>query len=206
EKALAAHRLVSEAAASAPVLTMETGRKIVGGTAQMQKVFNIINRLSKVDTPVLIRGASGTGKELVARAIHVNSSQKEGKFVAINCSAIPENLFESELFGHEKGSFTGADQRKIGKFQYAEDGTLFLDEIGELPILMQVKLLRVLQEKVFTPIGSNREIESNVRIIAATNRPLEEMIKKGTFREDLYYRLNVMPIHLPSLAERRSDI
>jgi DNA-binding NtrC family response regulator len=154
----------------------------------------------------LIRGASGTGKELVARAIHSNSSYKDGKFVAINCSAIPENLFESELFGHEKGAFTGADQRKIGKFQYAEGGTLFLDEIGDLPLLMQVKLLRVLQEKAFTPVGANREIESNVRIIAATNRPLEDMIKKGTFREDLYYRLNVMPINLPSLGERRADI
>jgi len=126
--------------------------------------------------------------------------------VAINCSAIPENLFESELFGHEKGAFTGADQRKIGKFQYAEGGTLFLDEIGDLPLLMQVKLLRVLQEKAFTPVGANREIDSNVRIIAATNRALEDMNKKGDFREDLYYRLNVMPIFLPSLCERRADI
>lgn len=206
DKALSAHNLVSFVAASAPILTMESGRKIIGNTAQMQKVFNIINRLSKVDTPVLIRGASGTGKELVARAIHVNSGFKEGPFVAINCSAIPENLFESELFGHEKGSFTGADQRKIGKFQYAEGGTLFLDELGDLPVMMQVKLLRVLQEKVFIPVGSNREIEANVRIIAATNRPLEKMIQDGEFREDLYYRLNVMPIFLPSLAERRGDI
>jgi two-component system response regulator HydG len=185
---------------------MEIGREIIGQTTQMKKVFNVIMRMSKVDTPVLIRGASGTGKELVARAIHSNSSGKDGKFVAINCSAIPENLFESELFGHEKGAFTGADQRKIGKFQYAEGGTLFLDEVGDLPLLMQVKLLRVLQEKMFTPVGANREIESNVRIIAATNRPLEDMIKKGTFREDLYYRLNVMPIFLPSLHERRADI
>lgn len=205
EKALSAHSMISDVAASAPML-MEGGRKIIGNTVQMQKVFNIINRLSKVDTPVLIRGASGTGKELVARAIHHNSSFKDGKFVAINCSAIPENLFESELFGHEKGAFTGADQRKIGKFQYAEGGTLFLDELGDMPALMQVKLLRVLQEKVFTPVGSNREIGSNVRIIAATNRPLEEMIKKGTFREDLYYRLNVMPIFLPALNERRDDL
>jgi DNA-binding NtrC family response regulator len=205
-KALEAHSLISQVAASAPVLTMEAGRKIIGHTAQMQKVFYIIDRLSKVDTPVLIRGASGTGKELVARAIHANSAQKDGPFVAINCSAIPENLFESELFGHEKGSFTGADQRKIGKFQFAEGGTLFLDEIGDLPMMMQVKLLRVLQEKVFTPVGANREIESNVRVIAATNRPLEEMNKTGQFREDLYYRLNVMPIFLPSLAERKGDI
>lgn len=206
DKALMAHRLISDVAASAPILTMESGRKIIGNTAMMQKVFNIINRLSKVDTPVLIRGASGTGKELVARAIHVNSGFKDGPFVAINCSAIPENLFESELFGHEKGAFTGADQRKIGKFQFAEGGTLFLDEVGDLPLLMQVKLLRVLQEKVFTPVGSNREIETNVRIIAATNRPLEKMNQSGEFREDLYYRLNVMPIFLPSLNERRDDI
>lgn len=205
DRAINAFSLISQASASFPIQT-EAGRQIIGQTSQMKKVFNVIMRLSKVDTPVLIRGASGTGKELVARAIHSNSSFKDGKFVAINCSAIPENLFESELFGHEKGSFTGADQRKIGKFQYAEGGTLFLDELGDLPILMQVKLLRVLQEKVFTPVGANREIESNVRIIAATNRPLEEMIKKGEFREDLYYRLNVMPITLPSLAERRADI
>ena len=205
EKAIYAYSMISDAAASAPMLK-EGGRKMVGNTSQMVKVFTVINRLSKVDTPVLIRGASGTGKELVARAIHHNSSFKDGKFVAINCSAIPENLFESELFGHEKGAFTGADQRKIGKFQFAEGGTLFLDELGDMPVLMQVKLLRVLQEKLFSPVGSNREIESNVRVIAATNRPLEDMIKKGTFREDLYYRLNVMPIFLPSLCERKDDI
>lgn len=205
DRAIRAHELISEVARSSPILH-EAGRKIVGNTAQMQKVFNIILRLSKVETPVLIRGASGTGKELVARAIHCNSGNKDGKFVALNCSAIPENLFESELFGHEKGAFTGAEQRKIGKFQFAENGTLFLDEIGDMPLLMQVKLLRVLQEKLFTPVGSNREIETNVRIIAATNRPLEEMNKNGSFREDLYYRLNVMPIFLPSLAERRDDL
>ncbi len=205
DKAVAAHTMISNIAASAPVL-MEGGRKFIGNNHQMQKVFNIIHRLSKVDTPVLIRGASGTGKELVARAIHFNSSRKEGKFVAINCSAIPENLFESELFGHEKGSFTGADQRKIGKFQFAEGGTLFLDEVGDMPALMQVKLLRVLQEKVFVPVGSNREIETNVRIVAATNRPLEDMIKVGSFREDLFYRLNVIPIFLPSLIERKDDL
>jgi len=205
ERALKAQSLISSIAASAPILT-EAGRKIIGSSNEMQKVFNIINRLSKVDTPVLIRGASGTGKELVARAVHFNSSRKDGKFVAINCSAIPENLFESELFGHEKGSFTGAHERKIGRFQYAEGGTLFLDELGEMPITMQVKLLRVLQEKVFTPVGSNREIESNVRVIAATNRNLETMIAEGKFREDLYYRLNVVPIYLPALSERKNDL
>lgn len=205
EKALNAQAMISNIAASAPVL-MESGRKIIGNTAEMQKVFNIINRLSKVETPVLIRGASGTGKELVARAIHYNSTRKDEKFVAINCSAIPENLFESELFGHEKGSFTGAHERKIGRFQFAEGGTLFLDELGDMPVMMQVKLLRVLQEKVFTPVGSNREIDSNVRVIAATNRPLEQMIQDGRFREDLFYRLNVVPIFLPSLADRKNDI
>ncbi|HWU43925.1 MAG TPA: sigma-54 dependent transcriptional regulator, partial [Bdellovibrio sp.] len=205
DKAVNAHNLISNIAASAPVM-VEAGRKIIGHTSQMQKVFNIIHRLAKVDTPVLIRGSSGTGKELVAKAIHFNSARKDEKFVAINCSAIPENLFESELFGHEKGSFTGADQRKIGKFQYAEGGTLFLDEVGDMPQLMQVKILRVLQEKVFTPVGSNREFPANVRIIAATNRPLEDMIKAGTFREDLFYRLNVVPIFLPALAERKDDM
>jgi two-component system response regulator HydG len=205
ERALSAQQMISNIAASAPILT-EAGRKIIGNTSEMQKVFNIINRLSKVDTPVLIRGASGTGKELVARAIHFNSGRKDEKFVAINCSAIPENLFESELFGHEKGSFTGAHERKIGRFQFAEGGTLFLDELGDMPVMMQVKLLRVLQEKVFTPVGSNREIDSNVRVIAATNRPLEAMINEGKFREDLFYRLNVVPINLPSLADRKNDI
>jgi DNA-binding NtrC family response regulator len=205
DRAIAANNLISNVANSAPIL-MDNGRKIIGNNQQMMKVFNIIHKLSKVDTPVLIRGASGTGKELVARAIHFNSSRKDGKFVAINCSAIPENLFESELFGHEKGSFTGADQRKIGKFQYAEGGTLFLDEVGDMPALMQVKLLRVLQEKVFTPVGSNREVPTNVRIIAATNRPLEEMMKSGQFREDLFYRLNVIPIILPSLIDRKDDL
>ena len=205
QKAITAHSLISTLAASSPVFVDE-GRKIIGNTSQMQKVFNVIHKLAKVDTPVLIRGASGTGKELVAKAVHFNSSRKDEKFVAINCSAIPENLFESELFGHEKGSFTGADQRKIGKFQYADGGTLFLDEIGDMPQLMQVKILRVLQEKLFTPVGANREIQANVRIIAATNRPLEEMMKSGQFREDLFYRLNVVPIFLPQLADRKDDL
>lgn len=205
DRSVEAHDMISSAAASSPVL-IESDRKFVGKNVEMKKVFGLISRLSNVDTAVLIRGESGTGKELVARAIHFNSSRKDQKFVAINCSAIPENLFESELFGHEKGSFTGADQRKIGKFQYAEGGTLFLDEIGDMPLLMQAKLLRVLQEKVFTPVGSNRELEANVRIIAATNRPLEKMIEDGTFREDLFYRLSVIPMFLPPLRERKDDI
>jgi two-component system response regulator HydG len=205
DKAVEAQMLISRVAASSPIL-MEPGTRFIGNSVGMKKVFTIIDRLSKVDTAVLIRGESGTGKELVARAIHYNSSRKDQKFVAINCSAIPESLFESELFGHEKGSFTGADARKIGKFQFAEGGTLFLDEIGDMPLLMQAKLLRVLQDKTFTPVGSNRELEANVRIIAATNRPLEKMIDDGTFREDLFYRLNVIPIFLPSLRDRKNDI
>jgi len=205
DKAINAHTLISTLAVSSPVFVDE-GRKIIGNTSQMQKVFNVIHKLAKVDTPVLIRGASGTGKELVAKAIHFNSARKDEKFIAINCSAIPENLFESELFGHEKGSFTGASERKIGKFQFAEGGTLFLDEVGDMPPLMQVKILRVLQEKLFTPVGSNREISTNVRIIAATNRPLEEMMKEGKFREDLFYRLNVVPVFLPQLNDRKDDL
>jgi len=205
EKALDAHALISSVAGSAPVL-IEKGRRFVGNNVEMQKVFNIIHKLSQVDTAVLIRGESGTGKELVARAIHFNSARKDQKFCAINCSAIPENLFESDLFGHEKGSFTGADYRKVGKFQFAEGGTLFLDEIGDMPILMQAKLLRVLQEKKFTPVGSNRELDANVRIIAATNRNLEKAIEQGQFREDLFYRLNVIPIFLPPLRERKQDL
>lgn len=205
EKAVDAHDLVQLAAHTSPIF-YDSDQKIVGKNEKMQSVFAVISRLSKVDTPVLIRGESGTGKELVAKAIHYNSHRRDKKFVAVNCSAIPENLFESEFFGHEKGSFTGADQRKIGKFQFAEGGTLFLDELGDLPLHMQVKLLRVLQEKLFTPVGSNQDIEADVRIIAATNRDLESMITQNQFRDDLYYRLNVMPITLPPLKERKEDI
>jgi transcriptional regulator with PAS, ATPase and Fis domain len=172
----------------------------------MKKVFDVISKLAKVGTPVLIRGESGTGKELVAKAIHYNSPRKDEKFVTINCGAISENLIESELFGHEKGAFTGADSRKIGKFQFAEGGTIFLDEIGDISAAMQVKLLRVLQEKTFMPVGSNREIKVDVRIIAASHKPFEEMIKEGTFREDLFYRLNVLPVYLPPLRDRKTDI
>lgn len=208
ESAKQANSLVEAAAFSAPRLGMETndGRNMIGGSSSIRKVFDIIFKLSKVDTSVLIRGESGTGKELVARAIHSHSHRKKGPFVAVNCAAIPENLIESELFGHEKGAFTGADRRKVGKFQYAEGGTLFLDEIGDISSQMQVKLLRVLQERRFTPVGGNAEILADVRIIAATNRPLEQMIASGTFRPDLFYRLNVLPIMLPPLRERREDL
>lgn len=208
KRALKARSMVETTAFSAPTLSLgdEGDDKFVGESNSMQKVFDIISKLAKVNTPVLIRGESGTGKELVAKAIHFNGPRKDNKFVAVNCGAISENLIESELFGHEKGAFTGADARKIGKFQYAEGGTLFLDEIGDISPSMQVKLLRVLQEKKFTPVGSNREITVDVRIIAASHKPFEEMIKDGTFREDLFYRLNVLPVYLPPLRDRKSDI
>ncbi len=208
KRALKARSMVETTAFSAPTLSLgDSGDdKFVGESNSMQKVFDVISKLAKVNTPVLIRGESGTGKELVAKAIHYNGPRKDNKFVAVNCGAIAENLIESELFGHEKGAFTGADSRKIGKFQYAEGGTLFLDEIGDVSPTMQVKLLRILQEKKFTPVGSNREITVDVRIIAASHKPFEEMIKDGTFREDLFYRLNVLPVYLPPLRERKSDI
>ncbi len=201
-----ARDLVSSLAMSNPVFDDDIDSEFIGVNTKMREVFNLIYRLCKVDTTVLVRGENGTGKELVARAIHYNSPRKSGSFVAINCGAIPESLMESELFGHEKGSFTGAVERKIGKFQVANNGTLFLDEIGELKPDMQVKLLRVLQERKFTPVGSNREVKTTTRIIAATNRNLEKMMEDGTFREDLFYRLNVMPIFLPPLRDRTDDI
>ncbi len=205
QRALDAQSMIRTMAFSAPIVKLDTG-EFVGHSGEMKKIFNIIYKLAKVDTSVLIRGESGTGKELVARAIHYNSARKDEKLVSINCSAISETLFESELFGHERGAFTGASQRQIGRFQYAEGGTIFLDEIGDLSLAMQVKLLRVLQERKFTPVGAHREIEMNVRLMAATNRNLEEMITKGTFREDLFYRLNVIPVFLPPLRDRKEDI
>jgi two-component system response regulator HydG len=206
DKALRAHSMVKSLSYSAPVIKLPNGTEFVGQSSEMKRVFSVIEKLARVDTAVLIRGESGTGKELVAKALHFNGPRKDNRFVTINCSAVPETLIESEFFGHEKGAFTGADSRKIGKFQYADGGTLFLDEIGDVTPGMQVKLLRALQEKKFTPVGSNREVEVNVRIVAATNRNLEEMIRKGEFREDLFYRLNVLPIQLPPLRERKNDI
>jgi two-component system response regulator HydG len=206
DRALRAHNVVKTVSLSAPAINNNNEREIVGSSNEMKRIFSLIEKVARVDSAVLVRGESGTGKELVARAIHLNSPRKDERFVAINCSAIPENLIESELFGHERGAFTGADSRKIGKFQYADSGTLFLDEIGDISPGMQVKLLRVLQEKRFMPVGSNREIEANVRIIAATNRNLETMTASGAFREDLFYRLNVLPINLPPLKQRREDI
>ena len=178
---------------------------IISESSAMQKVFALINKVAKTPSTVLVLGESGTGKELVARAVH-KLSGRSGKLVPVNCGAIPEDILESELFGHEKGAFTGAVNSKIGRFQMAESGTIFLDEIGEMSPKLQVKLLRVLQERVVEPVGSTRSIEVNVRIIAATNKDLREEVKAGRFREDLYYRLQVVPIELPAVRNRGADV
>ncbi len=187
-------------------LDFQKSKRIIGRSLAIHRVYDLILRLARVDTSVLIRGESGTGKELVAQALHYNSSRRAGPFVAVNCGAIPENLIESELFGYEKGTFTGADRKKLGKFQFAHGGSIFLDELGDVSQQTQVKLLRVLQERKITPVGSNQDIAIDVRIISATNKQLEKMMQEGKFRSDLYYRLNVMPINLPPLRERREDI
>jgi two-component system, NtrC family, response regulator AtoC len=179
---------------------------IIGNSQAMQQLFSRMKRIIKTDSTVLILGESGTGKELVAKAIHFNGARKDRPFVAVNCSAIPENLLESELFGHVKGAFTGAVKEKIGKFEAANFGTIFLDEIGTLPMHLQTKLLRVLQEQELERVGSNRQIKLDVRVISATNVNLEEEVKRGNFREDLFYRLNVIPVLIPPLRERIEDI
>jgi Nif-specific regulatory protein len=179
---------------------------IIGHSEPMLKVFDIIRQVAKWDTTVLIRGESGTGKEVVASAIHFNSACASGTFLKLNCAALPDTLLESELFGHEKGAFSGAIGQRKGRFELADNGTLFLDEIGEISASFQAKLLRVLQEGEFERVGGDRTLKVNVRIIAATNRNLEREVTDGTFREDLYYRLNVMPIHIPPLRERIEDI
>ncbi|MCB0338692.1 MAG: sigma 54-interacting transcriptional regulator [Bdellovibrionales bacterium] len=178
----------------------------VGETVAMKQIFRLIERIARTDATVLITGESGTGKELVARAVHMGGARGNAPFVAVNCGAIPENLIESELFGHRKGAFTGADQEATGLFRRAEGGTIFLDEIGELPLHMQTKLLRVIQEKTVRPVGGDREIPIHVRIISATNRNLKEEVARGNFREDLYYRLNVVSIQIPALRQRREDV
>ncbi|HPL63501.1 MAG: sigma 54-interacting transcriptional regulator [Syntrophales bacterium] len=189
----------------------ELGKKfrinnIIGNSSKMAVVFQMISQVSQSNATVLIRGESGTGKELVANAIHYASQRARNPFVKVNCAAMPSNLIESELFGHEKGSFTGAIRQKIGKFELANNGTIFLDEVGSIGVEVQVKLLRVLQEKEFERVGGSHTIKTDVRILAATNKNLEEAIEKGVFREDLYYRLNVFPIYLPPLRERMTDI
>jgi len=179
---------------------------IIGKTKAMQEVAEMVEKVADQDHTVLITGESGTGKELIARSIHIESDRRKHNFLTIVCPALPKDLLESELFGHEKGAFTGAISQKVGKFELAGDGTIFLDEIGEIPIDTQVKLLRFLQEKEFEHVGGNTTLTSDARIIAATNQDLKELIKKGKFREDLYFRLNVVSIHTPALKERKEDI
>jgi DNA-binding NtrC family response regulator len=180
--------------------------KIIGNSPPIQNVTKFIEKIADTDSTVLITGESGTGKELVAKTIHYNSSRSRKSFVPLNCAAIPKDILESELFGHEKGAFTGAINTRLGRFEMAHNGTLFLDEIGELAPSLQVKLLRVLQEKEFERVGGIKTIKVDVRILAATNRNLEKAVKDGTFREDLYYRLNVIPLHLPPLRKMKEDI
>lgn len=180
--------------------------QLIGNSPAMQQVFKMIERVADTDSTILILGESGTGKELVARALHFNSRRQFAPFIPINCSALPENLLESELFGHCKGAFTGAINDKKGLFQEADGGTIFLDEIGTMPPVLQSRLLRVLQEREVRRVGDNVPVSVNVRVLAATNEPLQQRVKEGTFREDLYYRLNVIPIHLSPLRERRDDV
>ncbi|MBI5739634.1 MAG: sigma-54-dependent Fis family transcriptional regulator [Nitrospirae bacterium] len=180
--------------------------KIIGNSAPLQEVIKFIEKIADTDSTVLITGESGTGKELVAKTIHYNSSRSRYAFIPLNCAAIPKDILESELFGHEKGAFTGAINTRIGRFELASNGTLFLDEIGELAPSLQVKLLRVLQEKEFERVGGIKTIKVDVRIIAATNRDLDKAVKESMFREDLFYRLNVIPVHLPPLRKMREDI
>jgi two-component system response regulator PilR (NtrC family) len=180
--------------------------KIVGNSPVMRNIYNLIRQVAKTKTSILITGESGTGKELIARAIHDESKRKDKPFVVVNCGGIPETLMESELFGHKKGSFTGATQDKKGLFEAADKGTIFLDEIGELTLPIQVKLLRAVQERVFKPVGSNEDVSVDIRIISATNKKLEDEVIVGNFREDLFYRLNVIEIKMPPLRERKSDL
>jgi transcriptional regulator with PAS, ATPase and Fis domain len=179
---------------------------LIGESDEMLKIFELINSVAPADTTVLIRGESGTGKELVAKAIHLNSKRKYFPIVTVNCGAIAETLLESEFFGHEKGAFTGANYRRKGKFEMANGGTIFLDEIGSITPKMQVELLRIIETKKFSRVGGNEIITSDFRVIAATNEPLEDLVKQGKFREDLYYRLNVFSLFIPPLRERKKDI
>ena len=207
EKALEKAELVGENLYLKQELAQRyTFENIIGKSSRMRSVFALVERVARTSSTVLIQGESGTGKELIARALHFASPRAEGRFLSINCGALPEALLESELFGHERGAFTGAVKEKKGLFQEASGGTLFLDEIGDMPMAMQVKLLRALQEKTVRKVGGNREEAVDVRIIAATNQDLELRVADGEFREDLFYRINVIPISLPPLRERADDI
>lgn len=179
---------------------------LIGESFQIRKIYELVNSVSRTDTTVMIRGESGTGKELIAKAIHINSNRKYSPIITVNCGALAESLLESELFGHEKGSFTGAQFKRKGKFEMADGGTIFLDEIGSISVRMQIELLRVIETKQFNRVGGNELIKSDFRVITATNEPLEELVKAGKFREDLYYRLNVFTIVISPLRERRDDI
>lgn len=181
-------------------------RSLVGTSRSVQQIRQMMQQVADTEANVLILGESGTGKEVIARNLHYHSTRRDGPFVPVNCGAIPAELLESELFGHEKGAFTGAISARAGRFELAKGGTLFLDEIGDMPLSMQVKILRVLQERIFERVGGNKSIEADVRIVAATHRDLEDMISEGKFREDLYYRLNVFPIEMPPLRDRAEDI
>ena len=206
-KGLEAHKLMKRAVAI-PALSeyKEDSDQIIGKSKVMQEVYKLIGQVAESDVTVLIRGESGTGKELVARAIYQHSRRKDRPFLAINCAAIPETLLESELFGYEKGAFTGANKRRIGKFEQCDNGTILLDEIGDMSLSTQAKILRVLQEGEFERIGGNETVKVDVRVLTSTNRKLEELIKEGKFREDLYYRLKIMSITLPPLREHKEDI
>jgi len=206
-KALEKHRLLSENIYLKKQLREKYGfENIIGNSPAMQNVFRLMQRIIKTDSTVLIMGESGTGNEIVSKSIHFNSPRQDKPFVAVHCGAIPENLLESELFGHAKGAFTGAVREKIGKFESANHGTIFLDEIGTMPLHLQIKLLRVLQEQEIERVGSNSTVKLDVRVIAASNLSLEDEVKNGRFREDLFYRLNVIPLVVPPLRERREDV
>jgi nitrogen regulation protein NR(I) len=207
DKALALRKLIKEEVAYAPLAVSEgEGERIVGSSPKMQEIYKMIGQVAPSDVTVLLRGESGTGKELIARAIYHHSLRSNQAFLPVNCAAIPDTLLESELFGHEKGAFTGATSRRIGKLEQCQGGTIFLDEIGDMSLSTQAKLLRVLQEKSFERLGGTETIKVDIRFIVATNKNLEEAISNGEFREDLYYRLNVVSITIPSLRERKEDI
>lgn len=207
ERALEIKRLREEnASLRKDLVRCYGGPNIIGDSAEMKKVFSLIEKVSATDSTVLILGESGTGKELIATTLHYRSKRKDKPLIKLNCAALPEGLIESELFGHEKGAFTGAVRRKPGRFELADGGTIFLDEIGDLPPSTQAKILRVIQERQFERIGGTTTLNVNVRIIAATNKNLEDEVRAGRFREDLFYRLNVIPINLPALRERKEDI